>query len=96
MFCRTFVSLALIDPYHHALAVDIGHFEAVSYTHLDVYKRQGIDLVLRVGLAGVGLGSHLKLLQTGFSQLHADVACPAVCVILSLLPFAGRQDVART
>ena len=35
--------------------------------------------------------AHLEWLQTGLNQLHGDVGCPAVCIVPSLLPFAGRQ-----
>ena len=53
------------------------HSGPVSYTHLDVYKRQQRHLMRRLGgLTGDTLGSLVEVTQAAFATVVALVAAP--------------------
>ena len=53
----------------------LGIFVPVSYTHLDVYKRQGIHIVPAAGGDGLAaqLGGHVHLAADALSLIHISI-----------------------
>ena len=64
---ETFVYLKLIENGHELTAKAYEGYRAVSYTHLDVYKRQAIALISSTSIA---IGVTVTSLTTG---LNADI-----------------------
>ena len=68
-----------------AARLGAGRLAAVSYTHLDVYKRQGIGLYALRGFGG--FGSHLTAIADMRAQIQlfaAFRACLPMVVIVAL------------
>ena len=53
--------------------IDVPYREAVSYTHLDVYKRQGNDQLKLVRLKDDDFQDKMKELDEYFISLHKEI-----------------------
>ena len=94
VFCRPLGLVTVgVDHFHAVLAV--------SYTHLDVYKRQGLTLVaqmidafraLEVGAVGTGLVNHLAQ-QLGVFQHGAGAQ---MVLVEGLAVVVGHEPVSYT
>ena len=61
----------------------VGYFKTVSYTHLDVYKRQGTQLTMRTFHTGGVAGAGAEDITQGLPRVEElfEARCPKGCLL---------------